>query len=62
MSKNIPVTEEYVDDVMGCMADGPDLLAAWRRGHRKEGERSEQKYILSKSQQGLPFLHNKTNE
>jgi AbrB family looped-hinge helix DNA binding protein len=34
-----PITEDYVDRVMGCIADGPDLLAAWKREHRKEGNR-----------------------
>ncbi|HYL16023.1 MAG TPA: AbrB/MazE/SpoVT family DNA-binding domain-containing protein [Terriglobales bacterium] len=34
-----PVTEEYVDRVMGCLADGPDLLGDWEREHRKEAER-----------------------
>jgi AbrB family looped-hinge helix DNA binding protein len=33
-----PVTEEYVDRVMGCLADGPDLLAKWKDEHRKEGK------------------------
>ena len=33
-----PITEEYVDRVMGCLAEGPDLLAAWEKEHRKEGE------------------------
>ncbi len=33
-----PITEEYVDRIMGCLADGPDLLAAWEKEHRKEGE------------------------
>jgi bifunctional DNA-binding transcriptional regulator/antitoxin component of YhaV-PrlF toxin-antitoxin module len=33
-----PVTEEYVDRVMGCLADGPDLLAKWEEEHRKEGK------------------------
>jgi AbrB family looped-hinge helix DNA binding protein len=33
-----PVTEEYVDRVMGCLSDGPDTLAAWERDHREEGE------------------------
>ena len=31
-----PITEEYVDRVMGCLADGPDLLSAWDAEHRKE--------------------------
>lgn len=34
-----PVTEEYVDRVMGCLADGPDLLAKWEDEHRKEGRK-----------------------
>ncbi len=33
-----PITEEYLDRVMGCLADGPDLLAGWQKEHRKEGE------------------------
>lgn len=32
-----PITEEYVDRVMGCLSDGPDLLAAWEKEHREEG-------------------------
>lgn len=35
-----PITEDYVDRVMGCIADGPDLLAAWKREHRTEGNRA----------------------
>ena len=34
-----PITEDYVDRVMGCLADGPDLLAAWEKEHGKEGGR-----------------------
>ena len=33
-----PITEDYVDRVMGCLSDGPDLLAKWEHEHRKEGE------------------------
>ena len=33
-----PITEHYVDRVMGCLADGPDLLAKWEIEHREEGE------------------------
>jgi AbrB family looped-hinge helix DNA binding protein len=33
-----PVTEEYVDRVMGWLSGGPDALAAWEREHREEGE------------------------
>jgi hypothetical protein len=34
-----PITEDDVDRVMGCLADGPDLLAKWEIEHRAEGER-----------------------
>jgi hypothetical protein len=34
-----PVSEDYVDRLMGCLADGPDLLAIWEKEHRAEGER-----------------------
>jgi bifunctional DNA-binding transcriptional regulator/antitoxin component of YhaV-PrlF toxin-antitoxin module len=33
-----PITEDYIDRVMGCLADGPDLLAKWEVEHREEGE------------------------
>ena len=36
-----PITEDYVDRVMGCLADGPDLLSRWLRSHRKEGRRNK---------------------
>ena len=32
------ITEDYVDRVMGCLADGPDLLAKWETEHRKDGK------------------------
>jgi AbrB family looped-hinge helix DNA binding protein len=32
-----PITEEYVDRVMGCLASGPDLLENWEKQHRSEG-------------------------
>ena len=32
-----PITEDYVDRVQGCLADGPNLLAKWEVEHRKEG-------------------------
>jgi AbrB family looped-hinge helix DNA binding protein len=31
-----PVTHEYIDCLMGCMANGPDLLASWEKEHREE--------------------------
>jgi AbrB family looped-hinge helix DNA binding protein len=34
-----PITEAYVGRIMGCLADGPDLLAKWEIEHREEGER-----------------------
>jgi AbrB family looped-hinge helix DNA binding protein len=34
-----PITEEYIDRVMGCLAEGADLLADWEKEHREEGER-----------------------
>ncbi len=34
-----PMTEEYIDRVMGCLADGPDLLSNWEREHREEHKR-----------------------
>ena len=33
-----PISEEYIDRVMGCLAGGPDLLAEWTKEHREEGE------------------------
>ncbi|MGD0567984.1 MAG: AbrB/MazE/SpoVT family DNA-binding domain-containing protein [Candidatus Sulfotelmatobacter sp.] len=36
-----PITEQYVDRVMGCLAGGPDLLKKWEEEHRSEGEREK---------------------
>jgi bifunctional DNA-binding transcriptional regulator/antitoxin component of YhaV-PrlF toxin-antitoxin module len=36
-----PITEEYIDRVMGLFADGPDLLAIWEKEHREEGKRDK---------------------
>ena len=36
-----PITADYIDRVMGCLAEGPDLLAAWEREHREEGKRAK---------------------
>lgn len=33
-----PITEAYIDRVMGCLASGPDLLANWEKEHHGEGE------------------------
>jgi len=33
-----PITDEFVDRVMGMLAKGPDLLAIWEKEHREEGE------------------------
>jgi AbrB family looped-hinge helix DNA binding protein len=34
-----PITEDYVDRVMGSLAGGPDLLAKWETEHHEEGKR-----------------------
>ncbi len=36
-----PITDEYIDRVMGMFAEGPDLLAHWEKEHREEGERDK---------------------
>ena len=33
-----PITEGYIDRVMGCLAEGPDLLGKWEEEHRREGK------------------------
>jgi AbrB family looped-hinge helix DNA binding protein len=33
-----PITEDYIDRVMGCLADGADLLANWEKEHREEDQ------------------------
>jgi AbrB family looped-hinge helix DNA binding protein len=33
-----PITENYVDRVMGSLAEGPDLGASWEKEHRAEGK------------------------
>ena len=34
-----PITANYIDRLMGCLASGPDLLESWQREHRGEGDR-----------------------
>jgi AbrB family looped-hinge helix DNA binding protein len=34
-----PISEEYIDRVMGCLAEGADLGATWEKEHRTEGKR-----------------------
>ena len=36
-----PVTDEYIDRLMGCLADGPSVLAYWEKEHRREGKRDK---------------------
>ncbi len=36
-----PITGEYIDRVQGLLADGPDLLALWKKEHREEGKRDK---------------------
>jgi AbrB family looped-hinge helix DNA binding protein len=31
-----PVSDEYIDRLMGCLAEGSDLLAKWEKEHRQE--------------------------
>ncbi len=33
-----PLTEEYINRLMGYLAGGPDYLAIWQREHRTEGK------------------------
>ena len=33
-----PITEDYIDRVMGSLAEGPDLRANWEKEHRAEGK------------------------
>jgi AbrB family looped-hinge helix DNA binding protein len=36
-----PITEEYIDRLMGCLSEGPDMLAGWEKEHREEGKRDK---------------------
>ena len=36
-----PITGEYIDRLMGCLSEGPDLLAGWEKEHREEGKRGK---------------------
>ncbi len=36
-----PITEQYIDRVMGCLAGGSSLLDSWEKEHRIEGERDK---------------------
>jgi len=33
-----PITEDYIDQVMGSLAEGPDLREKWEKEHRAEGK------------------------
>ena len=33
-----PITEDYIDRVMGSLAEGPDLRENWEKEHRAEGK------------------------
>jgi len=37
----VPMTEQYINNVMGCLAGGPDYLAIWEKEHRAEGKRDK---------------------
>lgn len=34
-----PISEAYIDRVMGCLQGSRDLVAVWLREHRQERER-----------------------
>jgi AbrB family looped-hinge helix DNA binding protein len=36
-----PITEDYIDRVMGCLADATDLTTLWEKEHREEGQREK---------------------
>lgn len=36
-----PITEESIDRMMGCLANGPDFLARWEEEHRQEDKNSQ---------------------
>jgi AbrB family looped-hinge helix DNA binding protein len=36
-----PITEQYVDRVMGCLAGEHGLLESWEKEHHEEGERDK---------------------
>ena len=38
-----PVTEQYINSLMGCLKGSPDLLAIWTKEHRAEGKREDEK-------------------
>ena len=41
-----PITEDYIDRMMGCLAGGPDYLAIWERERRAEGTREDKRLRL----------------
>ena len=36
-----PITDEFIDRLMGCLADGPSVLDYWEKEHRREGKRGK---------------------
>jgi AbrB family looped-hinge helix DNA binding protein len=36
-----PITDEYIDRLAGCLADGPSVLTYWTKEHRREGKRDK---------------------
>ena len=34
-----PITADYVDRVQGCLNGAPDLVGAWEKDHRREGDK-----------------------
>ena len=48
-----PITTDYVDRVMGCLAGESDLVASWEQDHRKEkhGKEDHRNEKLGKEKQ-----------
>jgi AbrB family looped-hinge helix DNA binding protein len=36
-----PITDDYIDRLAGCLADGPSVLTYWKKEHRREGKRDK---------------------
>ena len=47
-----PITEEYIERMMGCLAGGPDYLAIWEREHRLEKDFSDKPEQRSRRSHG----------
>jgi len=43
-----PITDGYIDRVMGCLAEGPDLLAKWQSDRLREHTRESRNHRKGK--------------